>query len=254
MSADIARVVALGASNLTRGFMSVVSSARAAWGPEVQIFAALGHGRSYGASSRLGFRALPGILSSGLWRTLDSMPQIQTRALVTDIGNDILYGHSAEQILEWIEETLNRLQHLTGDITITDLPLASIRRLSPAKYLIFRSILFPASSLSQREVLDIAERIADGLSEMAINRGARLIHLDPAWYGFDPIHFRLHFWRLAWQEILGIEPEPCRNESYLIEGFRLYFMPPERRWLFGLEQFTPQSGVALHSGGRVWLY
>ena len=31
-------------------------------------------------------------------------------------------------------------------------------------------------------------------------------------------------------------------------------MPPERRWLFGVEQLTPQSGVALPSGGRVWLY
>jgi hypothetical protein len=31
-------------------------------------------------------------------------------------------------------------------------------------------------------------------------------------------------------------------------------MPPEHRWLLGVEQFTPQSGVALPSGGRVWLY
>jgi hypothetical protein len=31
-------------------------------------------------------------------------------------------------------------------------------------------------------------------------------------------------------------------------------MPPERRWLFGVEQVTPQTGRALPSGGRVWLY
>jgi hypothetical protein len=31
-------------------------------------------------------------------------------------------------------------------------------------------------------------------------------------------------------------------------------MAPERRWLFGWEQVTPQSGVVLASGGRVWLY
>ena len=66
MAPDVARAVALGASNLTRGFRTVVSAARAAWGPEVQVLAALGHGRSYGAPSRVPFRTLPGILESGL--------------------------------------------------------------------------------------------------------------------------------------------------------------------------------------------
>ncbi len=113
MAADVARVIALGASNLTRGFRTVVSAARAAWGPEVQVLAALGHGRSYGAPSRVVFRTLPGILESGLWRTLESLPALPTRALVADVGNDILYGLSAERILAWVEEALSRLQRVT---------------------------------------------------------------------------------------------------------------------------------------------
>ncbi len=40
----------------------------------------------------------------------------------------------------------------------------------------------------------------------------------------------------------------------MIEAARLYVMRPERRWLFSREQITPQSGVALKRGGRVWLY
>jgi hypothetical protein len=35
---------------------------------------------------------------------------------------------------------------------------------------------------------------------------------------------------------------------------RLYLMPPERQWLLGFERFSPQSGRALPSGSRVWLY
>jgi hypothetical protein len=31
-------------------------------------------------------------------------------------------------------------------------------------------------------------------------------------------------------------------------------MPPERQWLLGVERFSPQSGKALPSGSRVWLY
>ena len=112
MSADMGRVVVLGASNLTRGFQTVVSTSRSTWGPQVEV----------------------------------------------------------------------------------DLPLVSIRGLSSLKFLAFRSLLVPSCRLSLAQVLDTAESL------------------------------------------------------------RLYFMRPERRWLFGVEQFTPQSGVLLPSGGRVWLY
>jgi hypothetical protein len=63
--------------------------------------------------------------------------------LVTDVGNDILYGFSAEQTLAWVAEALDRLSRVTQDIVLTDLPLASIRRLSNLKFLAFRSILVP---------------------------------------------------------------------------------------------------------------
>ncbi len=253
MSADVARVVALGASNLTRGFRTVVAAARAEWGPEVQVLAALGHGRSYGAPSRVIVRTLPGILESGLWRKLDSLPALRTRALVADIGNDILYGISAGRILAWVEETLHRLQRVTQDIVLTDLPLAGIRRLSQARFLVFRSIMFPFCRLPLGQVVEIAERVNAGLAELAIASGVRLFRLDPAWYGLDPIHFRPSVLRSAWEEILDARSTDHRRSS-LPEGLRLFLMPPEHRWMIGVEQFRPQSGVALLSGGRVWLY
>ena len=148
MGPDVARVVALGASNLTRGFPAVVAAARAAWGPEVEVLAALGHGRSYGVRSRVGIRALPGILESGLWRALGSLPERPARALVADVGNDIMYGVPAPRVLAWVDEALGRLQRVTRDITLTGLPLDGIRRLSTARFLVFRSIFFPYCRLS----------------------------------------------------------------------------------------------------------
>src|SRR2546430_16798179 len=116
MPVEVARVVALGASNLTRGFPTVVATARAAWGPGVEMIAALGHGRSYGAQSRVVVRTLPGILQSGLWRKLESLPVVPTRGLITDVGNEILFGVSAQQTLGWVEGTVGRLQPFTPDI------------------------------------------------------------------------------------------------------------------------------------------
>jgi len=254
MSGDVGRIVALGASNLTRGFQTVVSTARAAWGPRVEVLAALGHGRSYGARSQLVFRSPPGILECGLWSELESRPHVATRALVTDVGNDILYGFSPEQTLAWVGEVLRRLRRVTEDIVVTDLPLASIRQLSRLKFLAFRSILVPSCRLSLPQVLERAELVNVGLAELSSAQGAKLTHLDPAWYGFDPIHVRPSQWRVAWAQILGAHPPASVNGVSAAESLRLYLMRPERRWMFGREQFTPQSGIALPSGGRVWLY
>jgi len=249
------RVVALGASNLTRGLHTVVSAARDAWGPGVEVVAALGHGRSYGATSRVAVRTLPGILECGLWRALESRPEAPTRALVTDVGNDILYGYSVEQTLGWVEEAVRRLRAHTNDIVLTDLPLTSIRRLPPWKYALLRTILFPSSRLPLADVRGRAERVQAGLLELGTEHGLRVRPLRPEWYGFDPIHIRPPLWRAAWAQILGLPPAGDGSARRgTLEGLRLYAMPPERQWLFGRLRETPQAGRRLPAGGRVWLF
>jgi hypothetical protein len=256
------RVVALGASNLTRGFRTVVAAARETWGPDVEVIAALGHGRSYGGESRFLGRTLPGILESGLWRELERRPPAPTRALLTDVGNDVAYGHGAERTLAWVEECLDRLAPHTRDVTVTDLPLASLRRLSPVQYLAFRTVLVPSCRLPLARILEDAARVSEGLVALAARRSLRLVRLRPEWYGFDPIHIRRRRWRSAWREVLlGDEvgggavgssaPGPA---GALTEALRLYAWPPERRWVLGRERVAPQTGRPLRAGGRVWLF
>jgi len=247
----IRRVVAIGASNLTRGFQTLVSTARTAWGPDVEIVAALGHGRSYGAPSHFLIRRLPGILESGLWQQLERGPALPTRALVTDVGNDILYGFTAERILEWVDETLTRLARISDDLVVTGLPMDSIRRLSPRRFRFVRSVLVPSSRQTYDDVREAAERVDAGLSALATTHRARFVTLDPSWYGLDPIHIKPSLWRPAWQGILGVAPPIERSR---VEAMRLYLMRPERQWLFGVEQQRIQAGARLRGGGRVWLY
>jgi hypothetical protein len=249
-------VVVLGASNLTRGLQAVVATARGRWGRDVEILAALGLGRSYGMPSRVLVRTLPGILHSGLWTELKRRPPVPTRAIVTDVGNDILYGASPGQILAWVDECLSRLSEHTADITVAGLPVHSLQRLSTAKFLFFRSILFPRCRLSQPQVLEAVQEVAEGLARLAEARRLRFVPLEPEWYGFDPIHFRLGRWYSAWQQILAGEaaaPGP-RERVALLETAHLYSLFPEEQWLLGLPQRKPQTGRPLKHGGRIWLY
>lgn len=246
------RVVALGASNLTRGLPTLVGLTRARWGRSTEVFAGLGLGRSYGATSRVLVRTLPGLLQCGLWSALDGRPRVATRALVTDVGNDILYGFPADEILGWVEACVDRLRATTDDIVVTDLPVASLRRLSRLEFAAFRTAFYPPCRLSFADALEAAERVSEGLSVLAGRRGFRAVHLERDWYGFDPIHIRPSRWRTAWGQILGVAHEGPRTS--VGEALRLYAMRPERERLLGFERVTPQQGAPLPGGGRVWLY
>ena len=255
MNERIGRIVAVGSSKLTRGLHTIVATARSAWGPEVEVMAALGHGRSYGAPSTFVVRRLPGILQSGLWRELESQPPAPTRALVTDVGNDIMYGVPPAQILEWVDECVARLQRFTSDVVVTGLPHAAVAGLQPGRYLLFRSAFFPRCRLTLDQTLRAASEVDAGLQTIAADRGVAFLRLKPEWYGLDPIHIRPGMWSAAWQEILcGEAPAIARGRATRREALRLYLLQPEQAAFLGRERRTPQRGVALRRGGRVWLY
>ncbi|MCZ6542107.1 MAG: hypothetical protein O6768_00410, partial [Planctomycetota bacterium] len=92
------RVVLLGASNLTRGISRAVGIAQAILGTPLEVLIAMGHGRSYGQRSRVLGRSLPGIVDCGLWDALLHGSGRPTYALLTDIGNDVMYGASVPSI------------------------------------------------------------------------------------------------------------------------------------------------------------
>jgi hypothetical protein len=249
----ITRLVALGASNLARGMGAAVSVARETWGPRIEVVSAFGPGRSYGISSLLVGRRLPGILECGLWAALRGLPEAPTRAVVTDVGNDILYHVPVERIVSWVNETVARLGAHTGDIVLTGLPLPRIRLLSPAAFLFFRSVLVPACRLSQAETLAASERVDEALRDIARRRGARFVDPRLEWYGRDPVHIRPRECGAAWREIVAGEAGRTGG-GWSWEGLRLFLMKPERRWWLGIEQRGAQPGLRLRSGPTVWCY
>ncbi len=254
------RLVLLGASNLVRGFRPLLGAAREVWGDPLEVLAALGHGRSYGFSSAFFFRVLPAILECGLWRVLEERPPRPTRALITDVGNDIAYGVDADRILGWVEECLQRLRAVDAEVVVAGLPLDRLERLSTVGYAAVRAVFFPFHRWrSLGEALARAGEVAEGLQRLAGQHGATFVALRPEWYGIDPIHMRPREWRRAWRTLLFAPdggaapfafPEPAGTPSAL----RLYSVRPERQWLFGREHRHPQPALALPNGGSVSSY
>jgi hypothetical protein len=249
--ADKNRLVALGASNLTRGLGVVVGTARAQ-GEPLDVYAALGHGRSYGMRSRVLGRALPGILESGLFPALERAGPARTRGLIMDVGNDVLYGAEVAQILSWVEEAAEKLQKLAKEVVITDLPVASLARLSRIQYRLIRTVIVPQCRLPLEVARERSFALNDGVIALALRRGLKLVRLRPEWYGWDPIHIRPRFWQEAFPEILLGAAGPARAAK--APALRLYLAPPERRWLLGIEQRRAQPCVRIPPATDVYLY
>jgi hypothetical protein len=233
--------------------LSALVAAMRAEAPGGEIFAALGLGRSYGMRSRVLARTLPAILDCGLWAALDAHPPAPSRALVTDVGNDILYGAEPARILGWVAETVGRLQQTTPDVVIAGLPLGPLRRLSRPRFLAFRTLFYPPARIDLPGATRAAAEVERGLERIADGAGARFVPMRDEWYGIDPVHIRPSRWRAAWTEIAGLGGTALRPLS-LLESARVLARPAERRWLFGRERRRPQAGAPAPGGIRLWLY
>jgi len=251
------RVVLLGASNLVRGLPLVLDRARDAWGSPVDFLAAIGHGRSYGAESNVFGRVLPGILQCELWEALDQRRPGPTAGLVTDIGNDIVYGVSAREIADWVSTCLERLHPRCQRLVLTELPLASLERLGASRFVFLRTLLFPWSRISLAQALETARQLNRHVLELAAAFRAELIKPSPHWYGFDPIHIRGQQQREAWQRIFSAmrdgEFPPLAPHSFA-GRIQLLVQRPLRRRLFGIEQRRAQPTLRLRDGSWLSLY
>lgn len=253
MSDDVRpRFVVLGASNVSRGFASLTARIRAAHAHPVEILAAHGRGRSYGATSRfLWARELVSIEASGVWRVLERRAA-PTRALVCDLGNDIAYGVRPEIVANWVERTLDRLRGHDACIVVVGLPLASLEGLGRWRFEIARSLLFPGRKMELAHLLESARELDERVSALSRARNIAFVKPDGRWFGLDPIHFRLRQRDEAWRTYLA--PFEFASETPSLDvsdRLRLTRRQPEFRRFFGRDQHREQPCVRFGDGTTV---
>lgn len=259
-SAAGAAVVVLGASNVSRGLARLAAATTARQSGPVDLFVAAGHGRSYGANSRVLMRRLPSILGCGLWRALDRERVDHGRnvqALVTDIGNDLLYGFTVEQVAAWVRESLARLSARGATIAVTRLPLESVARVGPLRYRALRTLYVPGCPLSLHALKDAVARLDAEVVAAATDFGAAVLDQPGDWYGLDAMHIRHRCLDTLWHQACdawGCGPAAHIGRASLAEWARLGSRSAEVRSLAHVPRFTPQPAYRSRKALRAWLY
>ena len=250
------RVVVLGASNVSRGLSRLVATVESRT-PGADLFVAAGHGRGYGVNTRVAARRLPSILRSGLWRGLDRQGGEPPVALVTDVGNELLYGLTAEQVASWVRESVWRLADRGATIAITRLPMAGIATVGAVRYRALRTFFVPGCRLSLAGLKEAAARLDADLQAIAEDFGATIIEQPAHWYGFDTLHVRRRhlddLWHMAC-EAWGLPVVESPVRSSVATWAKIGTKAAEVRSLGGVMRFTPQPVVRLRSGGTLSLY
>jgi len=248
----VTRVVLLGASNLALGFPLVVRQLLAGLPRPLEIFGAFGHGRSYCTWSRVLFRGLPGIDRCGLWNDLERIRNektSQTLALVTDLGNDLIYGSQPELVARRVEQCLGMLSAHGAEIVVTRLPLTSVERLSALRYHATRTVFFPRTRGSWPEMRRRARALDTAVEELGSRFSVRLIEQPLSWYGFDPIHIRRSRRAEAWRTIFSgwsLFAPPAHNKRLpLSDVVRLHLAAPAERRLFGRHRMRLQPALQM---------
>lgn len=247
------RVIALGASNLTRLLPTLLRTRRKATGARAtasQWFVANGLGRSYGIRSRVFWRELPGIDGCGIWKALQAAgPVADATGIVTDVGNDIFYSVEVERILGWVENALTRLRPMCSQLVVTGIP-DTVTELGAFRFGIMRRIIVPSCQLDLAEGKRRAAQLHAGLRELARRFEARFQTGERHWYGWDAIHVKWRHWRAFAASLLGVTTE---GPLPRLRG-RLGVARPEQRWLFGREQRSEQPALRWEDGTTLFLF
>ncbi len=253
------RVIVLGASNVTLGFPLIVEGLRQSFDEPIQLFSAHGHGRSFGLRSRVLVRRLPAICECGLWDALVTQPTCDSQplALLTDVGNDLLFGVKPDLLLSWVEESVVRLREMDASVTLVTLPLKRVLRLSAARYHATRMVFFPGPGRDWATMQQMVIDVDAGLREMAARHQCQLVSPRGEWYGIDPIHVRRSRRAVAWSEYLSAWPEIDSVQvgwRSTLRSLPYWRLAPAERDLWGRTRFASQPAWTHDDGSSVWLY
>lgn len=257
--ADRFTAIVLGASNVSRGMARLATAVRTRATVPVDLFVAAGHGRSYGVNSRVWIRRLPSILGCGLWRALDREGVFPARAaaLVTDVGNDLLYGFSAEQVAAWVAEAVARLGERGIRPVMTRLPMEAIGGVGPRRYALLKTLFVPGCPLSLAGVHAAAAELDSRLRDLAATRGIPVVEQPGLWYGFDSLHPRRRHLDTLWHRVCdawGLSPGVRIRRTAVRDWAAVGRRAAEVRALGRRMLFTPQPALRFRDGGTLALY
>lgn len=195
--------VLLGASNLARGY-SALTRHLSKNVSAVEFLNAMGPGRGYCARGGLfNFTYSP----IGECRIMESANVYAERGfritmLLTDMGNDIMYGVSESSLIECLDTLIEKSLRLNAKVFVTSIHVDVSKDLSKQSFRLLKSIFYPNSTVTFNQADLAVKKLNQYLEEKSLqNDQVHLVSGLGAFCGMDKIHYSLFKSHLAWSRI-----------------------------------------------------
>ncbi len=150
---------------------------------------------------------------------------LRTAVLITDIGNDLMYGVSSDTLIESLDGMIGRMLKWEAEIFLTSIHVDLKKDVSPTTFLILRFLFYPSSKVTYEETDLFVSKINEYLEEKARkNEKVHLITGMEAFAGSDKIHYSLLKTHAAWskvtEEIFRVLNVREQKKLRLIDGIK----------------------------------
>lgn len=223
--------ILLGASNLARARFGLNQYLEKSFPNLISTSIASGPGRAYCVSGGIFGLNYPPLKSSAiinLGREKNSSYR-QTIALISDIGNDIMYGVPIQTLIEELEKSIRNLSNFCAHIFIVPIPCKKIEGLSDWQINFLKKILFPKCKLTPKKIINSIQTANQFLSELSNPKTTLLKPMDDC-IGWDRAHYDISKMHIAWTKIveqitqeLSIKPSRNINHALMFRSYIEYW-------------------------------
>ncbi len=177
---------------------------------KIEFLNALGPGRGFCARGGMFNFTYPPIQDCRVLEAAERKSQNGQRiaVLITDIGNDLMYGVSANTLIESLDGMVDRVLQWDAEIFLTSIHVDLKKDVSPTTFFILKSFFYPGSSITYEETDLFIKKVNGYLEEKA--RQSERVHLITGmklFSGSDKIHYSLLKTHSAWGKVVE---EICR--------------------------------------------
>ena len=214
----------MGASNLARGYSMFTRHISSCFGKnKTEFLNALGPGRGFCARGGMFNFTYPPIQDCRILEAAKKKSCDTRVVLITDIGNDLMYGVSADTLIESLDGLIDKALLLDAEIFLTSIHVNLRKDVSQTTFFILKSFFYPGSNITYEETDLFIIKVNGYLKEKAEkNEKVHLISGLESFIGVDKIHYSLLNTHSAWEkitdEICQVIKVPVRKKMRLADG------------------------------------
>tara|TARA_B100000686_G_scaffold330017_1_gene391782 strand:- start:387 stop:1151 length:765 start_codon:yes stop_codon:yes gene_type:complete len=195
--------VLLGASNLARGYCALTQHiSKNISGAE--FVSALGPGRGYCTQGGfLNFSYSP----IGECQIMEQAKVYNKRGfrmtvLLTDIGNDIMYGVPEQFLIECIDTLIEKSLQLDAEVFVTSIHVNVYKDMGEISFKLLKAVFYPNSLVTINQADSVVKKVNHYLKEKSSqNERIHLISGLGKFCGMDKIHYSLFKSHIVWSRI-----------------------------------------------------